>query len=82
MIKFSILVIALIAVFITSSTTFTVAHGQQTPRQSLQALTLAAIGIALTAIPLLVPTSSISVFGTNHTFSNITPSDISGLIGQ
>ncbi len=82
MIKFSILVIALIAVFITSSTTFTVAHAQQMPRHHLQGLTLAVIGITLTAIPLLIPTASGSIFGPNNTFPNVTPSDISGLIGQ
>jgi hypothetical protein len=82
MIKFSILVIALIAVFITSSTTFTVAHAQQMPSHNLQGLTLAVIGIALTAIPLLIPTASGSLFGPNSVFPNVSPTGISGLIGQ
>ncbi len=81
MIKFSILVIALIAVFITSSTTFTVANAQQMQRHNLQALKLAVIGITLLAIPYIYQSTGGTLFG-NSTFPNVAPPDISGLIGQ
>ena len=81
MIKFSILVISLITVFITSSTTFTVAHAQQTPSLS-HGLVLLAIGAALTAIPILIPTISSAIIGSNATVAQLNGSVINGLIGQ
>jgi hypothetical protein len=83
--RFSLLAIGLIAALITSSSTFTVAHAQQHPRQQMpsraHAIVNAAIAISLAIGPAEIKTAAAAIIGDHAIAPNITPADIHGLIG-